>query len=63
MKNYYLQVYTLWKKGYTLILGLGLLLGSMSTQAATDCNAVTEISTVECESLLELGSPAQSSGV
>jgi len=34
-------------------LGL-LLLGSANTQAATDCNAVTEISAIECESLLEL---------
>jgi Leucine-rich repeat (LRR) protein len=54
MINNYLQLSALWKKGYPLILGLGLLLGGMSTQAATDCNAVTEISTVECESLLEL---------
>ena len=43
-----------WKKAATLTLGLGLLLGGLNTQAATDCNAVTEISTVECESLLEL---------
>jgi len=43
-----------WKKAATLTLGLGLLSGGMSTQAATDCNAVTEISTIECESLLEL---------
>ncbi len=44
-----------WKKtAPLLILGLGLLLWGMSTQAATDCNAVTEISTIECESLLEL---------
>ena len=43
-----------WKKAATLTLGLGLLLGGFNTQAATDCNAVTEISTVECESLLEL---------
>jgi len=53
MKNNYLQLSALWKQGYPLILGLGLLLGAMSTQAATDCNAVTEISTVECKSLLE----------
>jgi len=42
------------KKVATLILGLGLLSGGMSSQAATDCNAVTEISPIECESLLEL---------
>jgi len=54
MINNYLQLSALWKQGYPLILGLGLLLGGMSTQAATDCNAVTEISSVECESLLEL---------
>jgi len=54
MKHNYLQLSTLWKKGYTLMLMLGLLLGGISTQAATDCNAVTEISSVECESLLEL---------
>jgi hypothetical protein len=54
MKNNYLQLSALWKKGTTLTLGLGLLSGGMSTQAAIDCNAVTEISTVECESLLEL---------
>jgi len=41
-------------KAPLLILGLGLLLWGMSTQAATDCNAVKEISTIECESLLEL---------
>jgi Leucine-rich repeat (LRR) protein len=54
MENNYLQIFSLWKKGTTLTLGLGLLSGGMSTQAATDCNAVTEISTIECESLLEL---------
>ena len=44
-----------WKKtAPLLILGLALLLWGMSTQAATYCNAVTEISTIECESLLEL---------
>ncbi len=53
MKNNKLQTSALWKKG-TLILGLGLLSGGMSSQAATDCNAVTEISPIECESLLEL---------
>ncbi len=54
MKNNKLQLSAFWKKGTTLILGLGLLSGGMSSQAATDCNAVTEISKVECESLLEL---------
>jgi len=54
MKNQHLQTSSLWKKGTTLTLGLGLLSGGMSTQAATDCNAVTEISAIECESLLEL---------
>jgi hypothetical protein len=54
MKNKYLQISPLWKKGTILTLGLGLVSGGMSTQAATDCNAVTEISAIECESLLEL---------
>jgi len=36
-----------WRKAATLILGLGLLSGGMSSQAATDCNAVTEISPIE----------------
>ncbi len=35
-------------------LWLGLLLGSLNTPAATDYNAVTEISKMECESLLQL---------
>ena len=39
---------------HTIILILGLLLGCLNTYAATDCNAVTEISQVECESLLRL---------
>jgi hypothetical protein len=43
-----------WKKCATLLLWLGLFLVNMTTQAATDCNAVTEISKVECQSLLEL---------
>jgi PKD repeat protein len=38
---------------YSAALGL-LLLGSANSQAATDCNAVTEISKIECQSLLEL---------
>ena len=54
MKNKRLQLSTLWKKGTTLTLGLGLLSGGMNTQAATDCNTVTDISAIECESLLEL---------
>jgi len=46
MKNNHLQLSALLKKG-TLILGLGLLSGGMSSQAATDCNAVTEILPIE----------------
>jgi len=38
----------------TIILILGLLLGCLNTHAATDCTAVTEISQIECESLLQL---------
>jgi subtilisin family serine protease/Leucine-rich repeat (LRR) protein len=38
-----------------LLVALALNLGLISfAQAATDCNAVTEISTIECESLLQL---------
>ncbi len=54
MKTSQLQLSIFWKNSFSLILGLGLLLGAISTQAATDCTVVTEISTVECESLLEL---------
>jgi hypothetical protein len=37
------------------VVGIGLNLGAVSVvQAATDCNAVTEISPAECVSLLEL---------
>ena len=53
MKSKYSQIINLWKKSI-FILGLGLLLGTISTHAATNCNVVTEISTVECDSLLEL---------
>ena len=38
----------------SIILLLGLLFGCLNTHAATDCTAVTEISQIECESLLEL---------
>jgi Leucine-rich repeat (LRR) protein/PKD repeat protein len=38
-----------------LLVGIALTLATLSVaQAATDCNAVTEISKVECESLLQL---------
>jgi len=38
-----------------LLVGIALTLATVSVaQAATDCNAVTEISKVECESLLQL---------
>jgi PKD repeat protein len=38
-----------------LVVGIALNLGALSVaQAATDCNAVTEISPAECKSLLEL---------
>jgi len=37
------------------LVGLGVYLGGVSVvQAATDCGAVTEISQIECESLLQL---------
>jgi hypothetical protein len=43
------------KRASLLLVGSALHLGATSvTQAATDCNAVTEISPAECESLLEL---------
>jgi len=44
---------TYYHKHWPLLL-LALMLGPLTTHAATDCNAVTEIAKVECESLLQL---------